>query len=79
VITCTEAVDRLWQYLDGSLDQVEGAVLDAHLGVCRHCCGELEFGRRLRARLQARDDQAELASEVRERLERFLSSLGGRA
>lgn len=78
MITCKEAVDRLWEYLDRSLDHIDEAALDAHLGVCRHCCGELEFSRRVRARLQAPERQPELAPAVRARLESFLRSLGAR-
>jgi predicted anti-sigma-YlaC factor YlaD len=76
LITCKEAVERLWDYLDRSLDRVEEAVLDAHLSACRHCCGELEFGRRIRAMLRGPDRMAELAPEVQARLEGFLSGLG---
>jgi anti-sigma factor (TIGR02949 family) len=79
VITCKEAVDRLWEYLDHNLGQVEGDELDEHLGVCRHCCGELEFGRRLREMLRGWADRpAELAPEVHTRLETFLRDLGER-
>lgn len=76
MITCKEAVDRLWEYLDRNLDRVEEAELDAHLGVCRRCCGELEFSRRIQAMLRRSGDQPEAAPDVRARLESFLRSLG---
>jgi hypothetical protein len=79
VITCREAVARLWEYRDRNLGQVEGDELDEHLGVCRHCCGELEFGRRIREMLRRGGDRsAELAPEVHERLETFLRTVGKR-
>jgi anti-sigma factor RsiW len=41
MIKCREAVDRLWAYLDRHLDKAEETELEEHLGVCRHCRGEL--------------------------------------
>ncbi len=76
MIKCKEAVDRLWSYLDRNLAQVEEQELQAHLGLCRHCCGELEFARQLRGLLVRPGDAAELPSEARLKLDAFLKGLG---
>jgi DNA-directed RNA polymerase subunit N (RpoN/RPB10) len=76
VITCTEAVARLWAYLDRHLGHIEESELDEHLGVCRHCCGELEFSGRLRELLRQPSRAAELTPGTRARLEVFLKGLG---
>ena len=46
MISCKEAVARLWTHLDRNLGGPQERELEEHLGLCRHCCGELEFARR---------------------------------
>ena len=67
MITCAEAVERLWAYLDGTLAPADRAELEKHLGICRDCCGETEFARELRSFL-ARSAREELPEDVRSRL-----------
>jgi anti-sigma factor (TIGR02949 family) len=43
MISCDEAVRRLWEYLDEDLDTHEHAQVADHLSLCRRCCGEAEF------------------------------------
>ncbi len=76
MITCKEAVARLWEYLDRNLGRVRDAELDEHLGLCRHCCGELEFAKQVRDLLRRPDRASALTPEVRSRLETFLMKLG---
>lgn len=75
MIACKEAVARLWVYLDRNLGRLEERELDEHLGVCRHCCGELEFAERLRAMLRQPSRAAELTPETRARIETFVKGL----
>jgi anti-sigma factor (TIGR02949 family) len=74
VISCDAAVERLWAFLDQELDDHDHQAVEAHLAFCRRCCGELEFAKHLR-RLLATKDAAELAAEVRARLDRFIDEL----
>jgi mycothiol system anti-sigma-R factor len=67
MITCAEAVERLWSYLDGTLTGDDKASLEQHLGFCRVCCGEVEFAKELRGFL-ARSAAEELPADVRARL-----------
>lgn len=81
MITCKEAVSRLWTYLDRDLGAPQERELEEHLGLCRHCCGELEFARQIRERLRAAEPGVELSTETRARVEEFvkrLSEKGGR-
>jgi mycothiol system anti-sigma-R factor len=77
VITCKEAVDQLWAYLDRNLARLGEAELEQHLGLCRHCCGELEFAKQLRELLRRSASSGETPDEARTRLEAFLRDLGG--
>jgi hypothetical protein len=64
-------VDRLWEYLDRNVPGLDRGELDEHLGVCRHCCGELEFAEKLREVLR-RPIEPELSPEARRRFEALL-------
>lgn len=75
MITCRDAVARLWEYLDQNLGRVAEAELEEHLGLCRHCCGELEFARQVRDLLRRPSPACELTPEVRSRLDTFIREL----
>jgi mycothiol system anti-sigma-R factor len=74
MITCAEAVERMWAYLDGELTADDRAALEEHLGFCRVCCGEVEFAQELRGFL-ARSAGEELPDDVRARLIASLDEL----
>ncbi len=76
MIGCKEAVSRLWEYLDRTLGGVQESELDEHLGLCRHCCGELEFAKQLRDALRKQGVATEITPEARSRLEAFIEELG---
>lgn len=75
MIKCKEAVERLWSHLDKRLDTALEKELEEHLGVCRHCCGELEFAQQVRSKL-ADTGQSEMPPETRSRVEQLLRGLG---
>jgi mycothiol system anti-sigma-R factor len=74
LMTCADAVERLWAFLDHELDDHDQRAVEAHLAFCRRCCGELEFAKHLR-RLLATKTAGELPAEVRTRLDRFIDQL----
>jgi mycothiol system anti-sigma-R factor len=47
-MTCREAVDRLYEYLDSELDNVSTAQIKKHLELCRLCCDHFEFEKTLK-------------------------------
>lgn len=71
MIACKEAVERLWDYLDRHLGEGEELDVEQHLGLCRHCCGELEFAKQVRSKL-ADTAATPLPGETRSRLESML-------
>lgn len=75
MISCSEAVRRLWDYLENDLDAADRARVDEHLAFCRKCCGEAEFAEALRSFL-ASAAPPEMPTEVKVRLNGFLDSLG---
>jgi mycothiol system anti-sigma-R factor len=77
LITCAQAVERLWAYLDGTLTAADKAALEEHLGFCLNCCGAAEFAQELRGFL-SRSASEELPEEVRARLMTTLDELEAR-
>ena len=75
MISCSEAISRLWAYLDGTVGDADREAIEEHLGICLQCCGELEFAEELR-RLLRESAHPELPDDVRERLHATLSELG---
>lgn len=76
MIPCKDAVTHLWAYLDRTLGKVPEAELEEHLGLCRHCCGELEFAKQVRGALAKTGRAGEPTDDVRSRLEAFVKGLG---
>lgn len=72
LIDCREAVARMWAYLSEGLEKHDVEELEAHLGVCERCCGELEFSRHLRERVAAAG-VGEMPPHVRTRISEFLA------
>lgn len=74
MIPCSEAVRRMWDFLDRSLSEEDAAAVENHLAFCRRCCGELEFAKELRAFLRSHEVE-EIPLDVKTRLEAFLEEL----
>ena len=74
LIPCSEAVRKLWDYLDNAMSPEDQERVEKHLSFCRTCCGELEFAKELRAFLGSGSAE-ELPVDVRARLERFVGEL----
>lgn len=74
MITCAEAVRRLWDYLDRTLTSDDLTRVEEHLTFCRTCCGEMEFARELQSFLTSQASE-EIPEEVKSRLEEFVNQL----
>ncbi len=74
MISCQEAVRRLWEYLENDLDAGEREDVDGHLALCRRCCGEAEFTAELGQMLRS-SSSPHLPHEVEAHLVGFLQSL----
>jgi anti-sigma factor (TIGR02949 family) len=73
-IPCSEAVRRLWDYLDEAISPEDQGKVEQHLSFCRKCCGELEFAKELREFLASRAAE-EIPPDVKARFERFVADL----
>lgn len=75
MINCKEAVSRLWVYLDRNLGRAQEQELEEHLGLCRHCCGELEFAKQIRDLLKKPGSATAIPPESQARLDTLLEGL----
>ncbi len=70
-VGCLEAIEWLYAWLDGELDQDSIAQLERHVAHCQSCFSRREMERALTERM--RETGGEQASpELRQRLERLL-------
>jgi DNA-directed RNA polymerase subunit N (RpoN/RPB10) len=74
MISCSQAVSQLWDYVEGAVEGAQREALEEHLGVCRRCCGEVEFTEELRSFLADHGD-ADLPPGVKSRLTSFLNEM----
>ncbi len=74
MISCSQAVKQLWDYVEGAVQGPEREALEDHLSTCRRCCGEMEFADELRNFLSA-NAADDLPDEVRRRLQAHLDAL----
>jgi len=74
MITCSEAVKQLWEYLDGTVDDSQRDAIEEHLSFCRRCCGEVEFAQELR-RFLATSRSEQIPDDVMARLSATLEEL----
>lgn len=77
MIDCGEAVRRMWAYLEHALEPTPSEEFEAHLDVCKRCCGELEFSRHVRRMVAERASPRVVPASLRARVEQVLAA--GRA
>lgn len=75
MIDCTEAVRRMWGYLDHSIEHGPSKELETHLEACQRCCGELEFSRHLKE-MAAKVGSETLPDPLRRRIDVLLEGGG---
>jgi anti-sigma factor (TIGR02949 family) len=73
MIDCTEAIRRMWVYLEHELDAKPVAEFEVHLETCQRCCGELEFSRHLREVVAEGEGATPVPPELRSRIEILLA------
>jgi anti-sigma factor RsiW len=77
LISCTDAMRRLWEYLDRALPDLETAEVGRHLAECARCRPHAAFERRLLDEIVAiRPEPGELSSVKRRLGEVFANERG---
>lgn len=72
-LSCEQAVQQFFAYLDRALKGESLEALEAHLEACLDCCDRLEFSRKLDATVKDRLGEAPLPDGIEERIRRALA------
>ncbi|MEX2584074.1 MAG: zf-HC2 domain-containing protein [Gemmatimonadota bacterium] len=67
MVPCDHVIARLWEHLDGSLDQLRSDEVQRHLDMCARCFPEYDF-RRAYLRFMRRCKTEEVPSELRRQI-----------
>lgn len=78
MISCTDAVRQLWDFVENDLEVDEREKIEEHLAFCRRCCGEVEFAEELR-NFMARRPTIDVPPPVLSRFEKLIDSLDSQA
>ena len=73
-MTCKEAVDKLYEYLDLEADDMTAAHIEKHLDLCRLCCDHFEFEKRMKKLVQKSCFQEKAPAFLREKIQQALQS-----
>lgn len=67
MIPCDHVIAKLWEYLDGDLDELRSEKVRSHLDACARCFPEYDF-RRAYLSFMRRSSTQEVPPEVRRRI-----------
>ena len=73
-MTCQEAVDKLYEYLDREADDATIVQIEKHLDLCRLCCDHLEFEKKMKELVQKSCIQEKAPSFLKEKILKALES-----
>jgi len=68
MIRCEEAMARLWEFLDGELEDTEEEAVQRHLEVCNRCYPKYDFQRAYFEYMQRTSRRGEGSVELRHEL-----------
>jgi mycothiol system anti-sigma-R factor len=72
-ISCAQAVEQFFAYLDRALAGQEVENLEAHLDACLSCCDRLAFSRKLDAFIKSRLPDSPMPASLEARVRRALA------
>lgn len=72
-LTCEQAMQQFFVYLDRALSGEPLEALEAHLEACLHCCERLEFSRHLDRFIKSRLPEATMPADLEAKVRRVLA------
>ncbi|MCP5007808.1 MAG: hypothetical protein GY941_28310 [Planctomycetes bacterium] len=74
-MTCNEAKDKLYEYLDREIDQDNYLQIKGHLDRCRKCCDQFEFEQSFKQFIKDRSQTYTISQTARENIVNRLSEM----
>ena len=68
MIKCEEALESLFEYLDGEIDGERHAAIEKHLEICRECYPRAQFERSFLDALGGVDGESAVPADLREKV-----------
>ena len=68
MVSCEDALERLFEYLDGELDDVSNEEVGEHFRICRECYPKLQFEKSFLDALHAVRSGHEAPADVKARV-----------
>ncbi len=73
-MTCKEAVDKLYEYLDREADGMTASQVEKHLDLCRLCCDHFEFEKKMKKLVKNSCFQEKAPTFLKEKILKALQS-----
>lgn len=73
-MTCKEAVDKLYEYLDREADDMTASQVEKHLDLCRLCCDHFEFEKKMKELVQKSCFQEKAPAFLKGKIQQALKS-----
>ena len=71
-LSCEEALERVYEFMDGELDPTEAGHVEEHFRICTCCYPHLRLEECFRARVRAALGESEVPESVRIRVRELL-------
>ena len=72
IISCSDAVARMFEVLEGMVTNRQRKELDVHIEQCRHCCDRFEFEKLFKEKLGKIASQEKAPKELVSKVEKLL-------
>ncbi|UCE67133.1 MAG: mycothiol system anti-sigma-R factor [Candidatus Zixiibacteriota bacterium] len=72
-MTCQEAVNKLYEYIDSELDRATTEKIKKHLDLCRLCCDQFEFEKTMKELVHKCCDAAKAPDVLKEKILKSLN------
>jgi len=76
MLSCEEARERLFEFLDGELDPLEASEVQRHVDVCSACYPRFRFEQQFLEALRRAEERGAAGSELKERVLAALQQVG---
>lgn len=74
IISCSEAVKRIFELIEEGLKPSKKKELDEHLEVCRECCDRYEFEKLLKDKIQELEKQNKAPKRLVKRIDKLVKN-----
>lgn len=79
MLSCEDALARIYEFLDGELEEMTHEQVERHFDVCKRCYPQLQWEQSFRRALHRAVEDEEAPDELKRRVRQLLESRAGEA